>query len=243
MPFEDTPSPPAQTHPVKLRPPSLQNLSIWTYLALAFVIISTIGVLCYAVYSCYYSVTLTRNALPQYYFKSPSKTKRPKKKAWRPSESGSSPQQPMLSEVFVEGDSTYQVDRMMSIAPLAHTSTDRAHIPPVAFPSVAVTFPPAKPRTVPTYDMHNIRFASPSDVAIYTNPKLEPVRGSAVPLSYDSRNNLFGNPFTPTTIPDRKIEPGKRSLSGFRVKGGGRSLQAGKENSKALSSQPVNCMY
>jgi hypothetical protein len=93
MPFEDTPLPPAQTHPVTLQPPNLGGLPVWAYLALGFVLISTIGVLCYVVYSCYYSLRLnTTTPLPRYSVVSPSKTRRPKKKGWRPSSKSSTSQ-------------------------------------------------------------------------------------------------------------------------------------------------------
>jgi hypothetical protein len=83
--------------------------------------------------------------------------------------------------------------------------------------------------------MHNIRFASPSNVAIYTNSKLVPVQGSAVPLAYESQNNLFGNLFTPTTVSSRKEGMSvKRSISAFRSKGG---LSVGKENYKQVPGQ------
>jgi hypothetical protein len=136
----------------------------------------------------------------------------------------------------MDHNSTYKFDCRMSLIPLA------VHIPPVTFPSTAVS-PPAKSRTIPTYDMHNIRFASPSNMDIYTNPKLAPVLGSAIPLSYDSQNNLFGNLFTPTTTPSRKVGTGQRKASGFRVKGKCRSSQAGKENCKEAEAVPWNCMY
>ncbi|KAJ7367703.1 hypothetical protein DFH08DRAFT_946686 [Mycena albidolilacea] len=233
MPFEDTPLPPAQTHPVALQPPNLGGLPVWAYLALGFVLISTIGVLCYVVYSCYYSLRLNiTTTLPRYSVVSPPKTRRPKKKGWRPS-SNDSQQQPMLSDISMNHGSA--VDRMVNLVPLTHASPICAsHIPPVAFPTTAVS-PPAKLRTIPTYDMHNIRFASPSNLAIYTNPKLVPVQGSAVPLAYDSQNNLFGNLFTPMTVPSRKAGMSvKRSMSAFRGKGG---LSVGKENYKQVPGQ------
>ncbi|KAJ7204632.1 hypothetical protein B0H12DRAFT_1243592 [Mycena haematopus] len=234
MDFEGTPSPPAQTNPVTLKPPTLRGLPIWAYLALGFVIISTISVLCYIVSSCYYAVKLNAlNAthLPQHSVESGSKTKRPsKKKAWRHSKSSSSQQQPMLSNVPMDQSSSYQVDHRMGSVPLAHG----AYVPLVAFPMTALP-PPAKSRTLPTYDMHNICFASPSNLAIYNNPKLAPVAGSAVPLSYDSQNNLFGNPFTPTTMPIRKEKSAKRNMSAFRSKS--RSRLVDKENYKTLPGQ------
>ncbi|KAJ6579538.1 hypothetical protein DFH09DRAFT_1310198 [Mycena vulgaris] len=234
MPFEDVPTLPAQTHPVKLVPPSLRNLSIWAYLALGFVIISIFGVLCYAAHSFYHSLTLNDMApLPQY---SPSKIKRTKKKAWRPSKSSASQilqQQPMLSnsDKSMEHEGTYQIDRRMSLRPLEH-GANHGHIPRVAFPS-ATASPPLKPRSIPTYDMHNIRFASPSNVAIYTNPKLAPVVGSAVPLSYDSHNNLFANPFTPTT--SREVGTGQRNGVSFSA-----AFRKAKSTSRALGKENFN---
>ncbi|KAJ6516442.1 hypothetical protein C8R45DRAFT_1087507 [Mycena sanguinolenta] len=205
----DTTLPPAQTHPVLLKPANLRGLSIWAYLALGFVILSTISVGCYAVFCSYYALkvnAMNATPLPQYSVESPFKTKRPrKKKAWHPGKSSFSQQQPMLSS---------------------------PSIPTVPFPETAMS-PPTKPRTIPTFDMHNIRFASPSNLAIYTNPKLTPVVGSAVPLSYDSQNNLFGNPFTPTTMSIRKEE--KHSISAFRSKS--KSLWAGKENYNVFPGQ------
>ncbi|KAJ6465916.1 hypothetical protein C8R47DRAFT_44849 [Mycena vitilis] len=235
MPFEDTSSPPAQTHPVKFRPPSLRGLSFFAYLALAFVIISTVGVLCYAAYSFYYSLSLNAiPPLPQYSVESQSKAKRLKQpKAVRPSRSSSSQQQPMLSHQSTDHDSTDQVDFRMSLTPLAHASADRAHIPPVAFPPAAVV-PAAKPHTFPMYDMHNIRFASPSNGEIYANPKLSPVQGSAVPHSYNSQTNVFGNLFTPTTTQSRKTRSDRRRVPGFRRKG-----KADKEN----QGIPLSRMY
>ncbi|KAJ7123168.1 hypothetical protein C8R44DRAFT_876351 [Mycena epipterygia] len=242
--FEDAGSMPAQTHPVKLPPASLRDLSVWAYLALAFVIVSTIGVFCYAGYSLYHTLTLNDiTPLPQY---SPSKVKRSKKKAWRPSKSSSS--QPMLSEGSMDHDSTYQFDPRMGLLPLNHAA-GHGHIPSVAFPSAAVS-PPAKLQTMPTtFDMHNIRFASPSNVAIYNNPKLAPVVGSAVPLSYESDNNLFANPFTPT-IASRGEGTDERNggsfSSAFRGKGKGKtsrssaakeSKSSAKENFGALVGQ------
>ncbi|KAF7354831.1 hypothetical protein MSAN_01397500 [Mycena sanguinolenta] len=200
----DTPLPPAQTHPVLFKPANLRGLSIWAYLALGFVILSAISVGCYAVFCNYYALKLkTMNATPLPQYSVKSPYKT--KRPRKKAWSSSSQQQPMLST---------------------------PSIPAVAFPETAVS-PPAKPRTIPTFDMHNIRFASPSNLAIYTNPKLMPVVGSAVPLSYDSQNNLFGNLFTPTTMAIRKEK--KRSISAFRGKS--KSLWAGKENYKVLPGQ------
>ncbi|KAJ7755227.1 hypothetical protein B0H16DRAFT_1886452 [Mycena metata] len=250
MPFADSPTLPAQTHPVRFQSPSLLHLSIWAYLALAFIIITTIGVLCYAAYSFHYSLTLnaTMTPLPQYKPRSKASAKRSKKKAWRPSTSRSSQQQPMLSEMSMEDDSSYEVNRRMNLTPLEHASPERAHVSPITYPSVAAAAT-YKPRAVQYHDMHNIPFASPSNVAIYSNPKLAPVLGSAVPLSYDSHNNLFANPFTPVT--SAKTVSGKGSIASFssvfRGKGKGRSSQGGKENSKVQPSQaeaiPMKCMY
>ncbi|KAJ7499663.1 hypothetical protein FB451DRAFT_42613 [Mycena latifolia] len=248
MALEEAPEMPAQTHPVRFSPPSLRHLSIWAYLALAFIIISTCGVLCYASYSAYHSLTLNdMTPLPRYSDKSPSKMRRTKKKAWRPSKSSASQQQPMLSETSMEHDTTSQyIDRRMSLRPLEHAA-DNGHIPPVAFPSAAVSSPP-KPRTIPTYDMHNIRFASPSNVTIYTNPKLAPVVGSAIPLSYDSHNNLFANPFTPTT--SREGGTGQRSGMSFsaalRIKARSTSRVFGKENLNSVGqgeAVPMKRLY
>ncbi|KAJ7663016.1 hypothetical protein B0H17DRAFT_1211731 [Mycena rosella] len=233
MALEESPEMPAQDHPVWLSPASLHNLSIWAYLALGFVILSTIGVLCYAAFSFYHSLTLNDIApLPQYFDKSRLRTKRTKKKAWRPSKSSSSQQQPMLSPDSMEHDSTYQFDRRMSLHPPEH-ATDHGLIPPVTFPSAAVS-PPLKPRTIPTYDMHNIRFASPSNVTIYNNPKLAPVVGSAVPLSYDSHNNLFANPFTPTT--SRQVGTGQTHTASFSAAFRGKA----KSTSRVFAKENLN---
>ncbi|KAJ7745410.1 hypothetical protein DFH07DRAFT_963302 [Mycena maculata] len=236
MPFANAPSMPAQTHLVKLRPPGLDDVSVWAYLALAFVIISIIGVLYYAAYSFYHALNLNVTPLPQYSVKSPSKTKRAKK-PWRPSTSSSSQEKPMLAEIAMDHDTVY-VDRRMSMPAMSHADPTTPHIPLVAFPGAAA-FPPTKPRNMPTYDMHNIRFASPSNPAIYANPKLAPVVGSAIPLSYDSHDNLFANPFTPTA--SRKGEATRRGLSSpfssaFQVKGKTKNVSrgSGKENLNVL---------
>ncbi|KAJ7130797.1 hypothetical protein C8R43DRAFT_1133875 [Mycena crocata] len=236
MPFDDPPNFPAQTHPVKLSPPSFHGLSIWVYLASAFIVISTIYVFCYASYSFYHSLTLNNlSRLPQYSVKLPSEEK---KKTWLLSRSSSSQEQPILSDACGEHDSLYQVDS----SPLKHAAS-HGHIPAIAFPSPVVSAP-SKPRTVPTYDMHNIRFASPSNATIYNNIKLAPVVGSAVPFSYDSHNNLFPNPFTPATT-TRESEPGERvaaSLSlAFRCKSKkkGTSRAFGKENYETMADEKV----
>ncbi|KAJ7031114.1 hypothetical protein C8F04DRAFT_1263152 [Mycena alexandri] len=217
MPHEDTPTLPAQTHPVRFQSSSLLNLSIWAYLALAFIIIATIGVLCYAAYSFYYSLTLNAVMTPLPQYKPPSKASAKRaKKAWRPSTSRSSQQQPMLSEMSMEDESSYEVEHRMGLTPLEHASPERAHVSPIAYPSAAIAAT-YKPRTLQYHDMHNIPFASPSNVAIYSNPKLAPVLGSAVPLPYDSHNNIFANPFTPVTSAKSVSEKG--SIASFsRVK-------------------------
>ncbi|KAJ7174391.1 hypothetical protein C8R46DRAFT_89371 [Mycena filopes] len=243
MPSDDSPSPPAQDQPVKLRTASLRGLSIWAYLALAFVIIATIGVLCYAIYSFYYSVTLKAmmTPLPQYKPRAKASAKRGKK-LWRPSTSSSGQQQPMLSEMSMEYDSSYEFSRRMSLTSLEHASPERAHIPSIAYPSAAAAAP-VKPRTLKVHDRHNIPFASPSNVAIHSNPKLVPVLGSAVPLSYDSRENVrVVNPFTPVTmIGHKSAVSGKGSVGSFasvlRGKGKSRASQGGKENAWVQPSQ------
>ncbi|KAJ7083096.1 hypothetical protein B0H15DRAFT_427656 [Mycena belliarum] len=249
MALEETPQMPAQTHPVRLSPPSLRHLSIWAYLALGFVIISTFGVLCYAAYSAYHALTLDDiTPLPRYSNKLPTRMRRTRKKTWRPSKSSASQQQPMLSTASMDSErvSSDDIDRRMSFRPL-EPAADHGHIPTVAFPSAAVS-PPPRPRTVPTYDMHNIRFASPSNVTICTNPKLAPVVGSAVPLSYESHNNLFANPFTPTTTSSREEEAAPRHTKSFsavlrgKVKNTSRGF--GKENSAGKGEEvPLKHLY
>ncbi|KAJ7476978.1 hypothetical protein B0H11DRAFT_2281610 [Mycena galericulata] len=240
MPFADAPAKPAQTHPVQLSPPGLGGLSVWAYLAMAVVIISIIGVLCYAAYSFHHALNLNALLLPQHSSKSSSKAKRSKKKSWRPSMSSSIQEQPMLAAEIATNQDTGRVDRRMSFPALSHAvELPNAHIPPVAFPAAAVApsancEPPAVP--MPMYDRHNIRFASVSNAAIYANPKLVPVMGSAVPLSYASQDNLFQNPFTPTTREPETVRTRQKSLSSFstvfRAKGKGKSMSraSGKEN-------------
>nr|GAT49911.1 predicted protein [Mycena chlorophos] len=65
----------------------------------------------------------------------------------------------------------------------------------------------------PLYDTHNIRFASPSaNFALFSNPKLAPVVGSAIPLSYDSRENLFPNLFAPVAAQEQQHSISQRTL-------------------------------
>ncbi|KAJ7197045.1 hypothetical protein GGX14DRAFT_472746 [Mycena pura] len=223
MPFVDSPSLPAQTHPVRLKPPSLRGLPFGTYLALALVILSVIGVLCYAAYSFHHAINLNPVPLPQYAAK--SHEKRTKAKVSRPAKFNFKQLRPAPSGA-TNDDTNCLVDRGMGL-PQPH----------VAFPSAAFS-PPAKARTLPQYDMHNIRFASLSNVAIYTNPKLSPVVGSAVPLSYDSQDNFFPNLFTPTTTANRKVKANERSASilslALRGKRRSKTSRAGKENCRML---------
>ncbi|KAK7053799.1 hypothetical protein R3P38DRAFT_3254301 [Favolaschia claudopus] len=231
MALEETSSPPAQPNVVNLPPPNLR--SPWAYLAVAFVIISMLGVIFYAAYSCHYSQKLrarTMPTLPRYAADS-SKTKQTKKKAWRPSSSKSSfsQHQPILFDMLTTQES------------LSHISDadNETYTPPMpTFPTTAVS-PPTKPSSDPTYDMHNIRFASPSNLTICANPKLAPVQGSAIPLSYASQDNVFVNLFTPATVSSRKEEPEKRSRmsAAFRKQGRTRSYSLGKENYKVLPGQ------
>ncbi|KAJ7062891.1 hypothetical protein C8F01DRAFT_1135600 [Mycena amicta] len=91
-------------------------------------------------------------------------------------------------------DTKFLVDRK--------TSVYDQESPPITVPCAAVS------RS--HYDMHNIRFASPSvNLAVFHNPKLAPVAGSAVPLSYDSRENLFPNPFAPVHSSAEKYKKAK----------------------------------
>lgn len=134
----------------------------------------------------------------------------------------------MLSEGSMDHDSPYQFDPRMGLPPLNH-AVDHAHIPSVAFPSAAVTF-----------DMHNIRFASPSNVAIYNNPKLAPVVGSAVPLSYNSDKELFPNPFTPTASHGGGTEASFSSA--FRCKSKGNKSTSRSSAKESKSSAKENFM-
>ncbi|KAJ7209096.1 hypothetical protein C8J57DRAFT_1609827 [Mycena rebaudengoi] len=193
---------PAQTRAAKLTPPSLRHLKFWGWFALCFVVISALCVLAYAVYNCYRALTAnSETQLPRYSY---LKAKRIKKNGWHHvTDSGCSQQQSMLSDKSMEYDRGYNLDNSSrSHTPFFHADVSRLpNLLPVLIPSPAVSAP-ARSRTVPTYDTHNIRFASPSNVTIYNNPKLAPVQGSAVPLVYESRDNLFvsANPFTPTKV-------------------------------------------
>ena len=102
---------------------------------------------------------------------------------------------------------------------------------------VAVTVPTSAvqpPRTIPEFDMHNIRFASPANATIFYNPNLAPIRGSPVGLSLDSpaANSNVVEPklLEPSTQANQKSRTNPIALAA-RGKTKSKSMSsAGKEN-------------
>ncbi|KAJ6607902.1 hypothetical protein B0H10DRAFT_2227343 [Mycena sp. CBHHK59/15] len=218
MPHFDTPEP-VQNHPVTLTPPSLRNLSGWGWLALAVVVVSS--------------------RLPLYFGQF--------RDAAAPifSQNESYEEGVALNQITLQSTNiprhVYGARKGPSPAPPPPPRAPYSNIPHLAVPSPAMS-PLAKKRTTPMYDTHNIRFASPSNAAIYNNPKLAPVQGSAVPLSYDSHDNLFANPFTPAPAPR---DTSYRGHWAFRRNDKGKSRSGGKENLSGaeLEEMPMKRLF